>query len=166
MKKIKKITAMFLAVSALLCGCAAADNIPAETAAQQEVTVDISCAEAAAAALDTEEELPPVMQVSDAQMLSDVMGYDMSITEDSCVYTQLVSAHLFELAVIKPLKGSEEQAEEMLRRRQSYLKDQAAFYPAQVEAADASLLGEKDGYYYLICDKNSALIEEKLKSVI
>ena len=171
MKRYKKISAVLIAAVILVSGCGAANNVQPEITERQETEISeeltaISCGEAAAAALDTDAQLPPVTLVSDSDMLSEVMGYDMSTAEDQCVYTQLVSAHLFELAVIRPLPGSEQQVRDMLAQRQRYLKEQAAFYPAQVEAADASVVGEKDGYYYLICDKNSAEIEEKLKSVI
>ena len=121
----------------------------------------ITCAEIAYKTLQADDtELPQTMEVTDETMLSEVMGYDMSIAEDSCVYTQLVSSDLFELAIIRADDGNIDAVKKMLADRRDYLINQAAFYPAQVEAAEATIVSEAEGYCFLICSAQSEAIEK------
>ena len=123
----------------------------------------ITCAEITYRTIyDSDEKLPPVMEVTDDIMLSEVLGYDMSITEDFSVYIQLVSSDLFELTVIRADSDNLPEVKEMLEKRQTYLRDQAAYYPSQVKAAGSSVTGELNGYCYLICSENADALEKHI----
>ena len=134
----------------------------AETKEPQELEkYIITCAEVAYRTIsEYENELPNTMEVTDETMISDVLQYDMSIAEDYSVYTQLVSADLFELAVIRADDGNIDAVKKMLADRRDYLINQAAFYPAQVEAAEATIVSELNGYCFLICAAQSEAIEK------
>ena len=109
---------------------------------------------------------PAVTPITDKEMLEDILGYDTSLAADMSVVTQLISVDLFELSVIRPAKGCSDAVKEQLGKRLAFLKEQAAYYPQQVEAASAALTGEYKGCCYLICDKSAQDIEEQLKETI
>ncbi|MBQ9384261.1 MAG: DUF4358 domain-containing protein [Ruminiclostridium sp.] len=180
MKKIKS-SAATLAALLLLSGCGAkapektviADNTvvtataPAETSGTagtgELAKYKITCAEIAYKTLQADDiDYPPYMEVTDETMLSEVMGYDMSVAEDSCVYCQLVSADLFELAVIRASDDNIDAVKRQLGDRRDYLKDQAAFYPAQAAAADATIVSEQNGYCFLICSKDAEAVSKHI----
>ncbi len=138
-----------------------AESPAGETQSSAPEKYRISCAEIAYKTLQADDiEIPQTMEVTDDTMLSEVMGYDMSIAEDYSVYTQLVSADLFELAVIRADDGNIDAVKKMLADRRDYLINQAAFYPAQVEAAEATIVSELNGYCFLICSAQSEAIEK------
>ncbi len=107
-------------------------------------------------------EFPRHMVVTDETMISDVLGYDLSITLDHSINIQLVSADLFELTLIRADEDSGDAVLQMLKERKDYLRERAAFYPAQVEAADATVVSHTGDMYYLICHKDAVNIEKAL----
>ena len=177
---IKRTAALLAGIAAaalMLSGCGnkppektiiANNTLPGTTAEPADETESgtsekylISCAEIAGKTLQADDiKIPQTMEVTDDTMLSEVMGYDMSIAEDYSVYTQLVSADLFELAVIRADDGNIDAVKKMLADRRDYLINQAAFYPAQVEAAEATIVSELNGYCFLICAAQSEAIEK------
>ncbi|MGN0656156.1 MAG: DUF4358 domain-containing protein [Ruminiclostridium sp.] len=104
--------------------------------------------------------------VEDKEMLADVMGYDLDLIDEYGVATALMNVHLIEIAVIKPAEGKMEDVIAMLNDRKQKLLDEVAFYPAQVEAAEKTVVGSKGEYAYLICDNSAAEAEEKLIEAI
>ena len=161
---MRKVFPVFVLAALILSGCQ--NEAPEETRLSDTVTSTekpasssgtlekymITCGEIAYRTIyDYDEKLPPVMEVTDDIMLTDVLGYDMSTAEDFSVYIQLVSSDLFELTVIRAESGELSGIKEMLEKRQIYLRDQAAYYPSQVKAAGSSIVGELNGYCYLIC---------------
>lgn len=123
----------------------------------------ITCDELAGRVLNGDStEFPRHMKVTDEVMISDVMGYDTSLATDSVIYAQLVSADLFEFALLRVPGENGEAVLKMLNERKDYLKEQAAFYPAQVEAANATIVSHTDDIYFLICHKDAAKIEKAL----
>ena len=180
MRKIKNAAAA-LAALLLLSGCGTkppektviADNTVATTTAPAETSgisdtdelakYRITCAEVAYKTLQADDiDYPPYMEVTDETMLSEVMGYDMSVAEDSCVYCQLVSSDLFELAVIRASDDNVDAVKQQLYDRRDYLIQQAAFYPAQKAAAEATIVSEQNGYCFLICSADSEAISKHI----
>ncbi len=127
----------------------------------------ITCAELASKVFDSgTAEFPPHMEVTDEVMISDVMGYDKSLVTDSSINVQLVSADLFELTLFRVSGENGEAVLNMLNERKDYLQKQAAFYPAQVEAAEATVVSHTDDIYYLICHKDAAKIQKALVTAV
>ncbi len=175
MKKIA--TAALLIFTAVLAGCGntqPAASVEAHTAAEITASSDsagaeplekyvITCNELAAKVMDScTAELPPRMEVTDEVMISDVLGYDTELTSDHSINIQLVSADLFELTLFRAPDENGEAVLKMLNERKDYLRQQAAFYPAQVEAAEATVVSHTDDIYYLICHKDAADIQKTL----
>ena len=174
MRKIKIV--LILAAAAAISGCngdneagiadhtlsAGTDATVSETAQTFEKYV-ITCDEFAERVMSGDSAVfPRHMTVTDETMISDVMGYDLSITEDHSINTQLVSADLFEFTVIRADDENGEAVLKMLEERKDYLRERAAFYPAQVEAADAAVVSHTGDIYYLICHKDAKSIEKAL----
>ena len=156
MKKLLYIVLTFvLAIN--FAGCAAEKEAPAKL---------LSCVGLTRAVISDADALPVTTEVTDSEMLSDVLGYDEAIAEDMSVVIQLISVDLFELSVIRPAQGKSQEVSDMLSRRLSFLKEQAAYYPQQTEAASAALAGEYKGYHYLICSKDAQKLETMLREAI
>ena len=127
----------------------------------------MNCREIARFALDdSREDHPPYMEVTDETFLTDILGYDMSIAEDSSVNVQLVSTDLFELTVIRADEDNADAVEKMLEEHKEYLIKQAAYYPAQVKAAEATRVGKSGRYHYLICCENPVGLEKQVLGYI
>jgi hypothetical protein len=177
--KIKKaaFTAVSLAISLCVAGCSfsgssvqteIADNTLPSAASETAEPAPLekyvmNCREITHYVLDESGAgHPAYMEVTDETYISDILGYDMSIAEDSSVNVQLISANLFELTVIRASGDNVKAVKDMLEARKTYLREQAAFYPSQVAAADATRVGEVNGVCYLICSEKSADIEKDL----
>ena len=104
--------------------------------------------------------------VEDEEWLSEGMGYNPVLIDEYGVATALMSVHLIEIAVIKPAEGKMDDVIAMLNERKQKLLDEVAFYPAQVEAAEKTVVGSKGEYAYLICDNSAAEAEAKLIEAI
>lgn len=111
-------------------------------------------------------EFPAVMPVEDPAIITDVLCYDMTDAEEYSVTMQLMSAHLIEVVIIKPVDGKMDAVMEMLNARKDQLLNSVAFYPDQVESAEGTVVGNKGGYAYLICHKDGAKAEEALLNAI
>ncbi len=103
---------------------------------------------------------------TDDQILNDVLGYDLSLFEDYSVVMHMMSAHLIEVAVVKPAAGKEDAALEFLNNRKEKLINEVAFYPEQQENAEKTIVGSYGGYDYLLCFGEPEALETALKSAI
>lgn len=154
------------------------ENVEAHTTASISETTEtadteplekyvITCGEIADIVMSgSSAEFPHHMEVTDDVMISDVMGYDLSLTTDHSINTQMISADLFELTLFRADEENSDNVLKMLEERKDYLKERAAFYPAQVEAADATVVSCVDDIYYLICHKDAKNIEKALITAI
>lgn len=106
------------------------------------------------------------MQVDDETMLTDIMNYDLSLFGEYSVVMHLMSAHLIEITVVKPADGKAQEVQELFQKRKEQLINEVAFYPEQQENAEKTIVGEKDGYAYLLCGFNSEEMEEALLKAI
>ena len=179
MRRIK--TAAAIAAAALmLSGCGGKNEKPPEvvyntvtgetTSAPAETTTAgepkkyiISCSEIAGKILsEYKDEIPNTMEVIDDVMVTDVLGYDMSLADDYNISMQLISTDLFELTLIRAQSRNGDLITEMLEKRRDDLRDKAAYYPQQVAAADATVVGSINDVYYLICSEKAADIEKRV----
>jgi PBP1b-binding outer membrane lipoprotein LpoB len=132
------------------------------TAAELEKYI-ITCAEIAYKTIrEYDGEIPNTMEVTDDVMLSDVLGYDMSLAEDHSVYLQMISTELFELTIIREKERCGNLINKMLEQRRDDLKEKAAYYPQQTAAAEATVIGEINGVHYLICSEKAGDIEKRV----
>ncbi|MBQ9482581.1 MAG: DUF4358 domain-containing protein [Ruminiclostridium sp.] len=179
MDKIKKTAALTAAVL-MIAGCGGKPEKPPEivhntvseetTPAPEETTAAgelkkyiITCGEVAEKALaEYTDKLPNTMEVTDEVMLTDVLGYDMSLADDYCVYMQMISTDLFELTLIRAQSRNGNLINKMLEKRRDDLREKAAFYPQQVAAAEAAVVGSINDVYYLICSENAEDIEKRV----
>lgn len=149
-------------------GTAPDEGMPDESTPEEggENTEQTDAMKLTAAILNSGIELPAMTDVFEEEIISDVMGYDMSIAADYSVVTNIISAQLLEFVVIKPADGKEQEVMDMLNARMETLKTSVAWYPEQIENAEATIVGSYKGYCYLLCDKLSADEEAALKSAI
>lgn len=108
-------------------------------------------------------EWPAMMEVADAESAELMLGIDLSLCEDYYITTQAMSVHLNEVIIIKPTAGSEDAVQQQLDEHFEYIKNGAAFYPAQEISAAGAVQGKTDnGYLYIIVHENGADAEAAL----
>ncbi|MGN0687566.1 MAG: DUF4358 domain-containing protein [Oscillospiraceae bacterium] len=108
-------------------------------------------------------EWPAMMEVADAETAELMLGIDLAMCEDYYISTQMMSVHLNEVIIIKPTAGSEDAVQQQLDEHFEYIKNGAAFYPAQEISAAGAVMGKTDsGYLYIIVHENGADAEAAL----
>lgn len=108
-------------------------------------------------------EWPAMMDITDAEMAESFLGINIEMCEDYYFANQLISAQLNEILIAKPIEGKEEDIKAAFDKHFEYIKNEAAFYPAQEESAAGAVMGEtEDGYLYLIVHANGADVETAL----
>ncbi len=106
-------------------------------------------------------EFPSTMRVEDEEMIKD-MGLNLDDIEEYCVTQQMMSVHLIEVIIAKPKEGKAESVLESLQARKDALINTFAYYPEQEESANATVVGQKGDYVYLICHWEAADAEKEL----
>lgn len=125
----------------------------------------------AAAALNTG--VWPTMDiVSEADMIGSMFSTDegevfnLDDLEEYCFCTNVISAQLNRVIVVKPVNGREGAVEDAINTYLNYSQTGAAFYPAQEESAAGAVSGKTpDNYIYLIVHKNGAAIADAIRDV-
>ncbi len=187
----KKILAVILTaaliVTAASCGAKeeATTTTPAETTTTEAVVEDVTDIEEEAPEAETDApasdlscqalsdvvinsgvELPAIGLVEDEAILTDVLGYDLSLFSEYSITMHMMSAHLIELTIVKPAEGQKDAALEHLNNRMNQLKTEVAFYPEQQETADQTVVGEAGDYLYLLCCNDAAKAADALKAAV
>lgn len=129
-------------------------------------TSDLSCQALSDVVINSGVELPAIGLVEDEAILTDVMGYDLSLFSEYSVTMHMMSAHLIELTIVKPAEGQKDAALEHLNNRMNQLKTEVAFYPEQQETADQTVVGEAGDYLYLLCCNDAAKAADALKAAV
>lgn len=111
-------------------------------------------------------EFPSMVAVTDPETLSTVMQLDSSDFADYGIYMQMISVHLEEIIVVEPVEGKMDAVLEQLNVHKDALINNFAFYPDQLEAAQATIVGSKGKYAYLICDINAQTVVDALLAEI
>ncbi len=108
-------------------------------------------------------EWPAMMEIPDAESANLMLGIDAALCEDYYFSTQLMSAQLNEVVIAKPSAGNEEALQAQFDAHFEYIKNGAAFYPAQEESAAGAVQGKTDdGYLYILVHTDGAAVEEAL----
>ena len=125
----------------------------------------------AAAALRTDS-WPAMEVVSEADELGALFSTDegevfnLDDLEEFCFCTNLMSAQLNRVIVVKPVNGREGAVEDAVNSYLNYSQTGAAFYPAQEESAAGAVSGKTpDNYIYLIVHKNGAAIADAIRDI-
>lgn len=111
-------------------------------------------------------EFPATVSLEDEGIISDTIGLNLDDLEEYCITQQMMSVHLVEVIIAKPKEGKTADVKEALEARRDALINTFAFYPDQVDSANATVVGEKGDYVYLICHTEAAAAEEKLLTEI
>ncbi len=108
-------------------------------------------------------EWPAMMEIPDADTANVMLSIDPALCEDYYFSTQLMSAQLNEVVIAKPSAGNEDALQAQFNAHFEYIKNGAAFYPAQEESAAGAVQGKTDdGYLYIIVHADGAACEEAL----
>lgn len=92
-----------------------------------------------------------MQQVTDADNAMTMFGIDTSLCEQYYLAAAMMSAHLNEIIIVKPKAGSEPAVQAQLDEHFNYIRESAAFYPAQQISAEGAVKGKTaDGYSYII----------------
>lgn len=126
----------------------------------------------AAAALKTDE-WPYMQVVSDPEVIGTMFSTDKDVTfnlddlEEYCFCSNLISAQLNEVIIVKPVNGREGAVQDVLDSYLNYTQNGAAFYPDQEISAAGAVSGKTaDNYMYLIVHENGAAIADAIKEVM
>jgi hypothetical protein len=155
--KIKRILIILL-VFALLAGfasCGVRTTPPSQHTVNELAEVIINSIEFPALWEHTEQ--------ADIELFTSA---DFADIEEIACFQQAVTVHLAEVLVIKPKESRMDAVMDFLRRRQAKLKDELAFYPAQLSAAEAMVVGNSHGFAYLICHDDAQEAEKVLLEFI
>ncbi len=131
-----------------------------------ETASDLSCQALSDVVINSGVELPAIGLVEDEAILTDVLGYDLSLFSEYSITMHMMSAHLIELTIVKPAEGQKDAALEHLNNRMNQLKTEVAFYPEQQETADQTVVGEAGDYLYLLCCNDAAKAADALKAAV
>jgi hypothetical protein len=183
MKKFMTLAAILAALTLTVTGCSKGNESSSDVTSEAgsstvESTVEAGTSDEGASDTENESALtalnmaanalaatewPAMMEIPDAETASMLLGIDVSLCEDYYLSTQLMSAQLNVIIVVKPSAGNEAAVKEQLDAHFAYIKDGAAFYPAQEESAAGSVQGEtEDGYMYIIVHAEGATIADSL----
>lgn len=166
---MKRFFTLFLVSAILLsaAGCtvrvddseSTTDN-STSTAAEDNVQPQ-KTAEELAKIVQNSVEFPQTVNVTDKDQI-EAMGIDLSLAEDYAVVQQMLSVDVVEIVILRVKEDSMETAVESLQKRKESLIHDFAFYPGQVESAEATVVGSKGDIAYLICHKNADTAEAEL----
>lgn len=152
MKKITVLCAVLLAVVITLTACSSDESGGSKTDKTAKELLDTVL---------NSIEFPQIIDVTDEDRIGD-MGIDLSISEDHAIVQQMLSVDVVEVIILKVKDGEIDKAVEDLKARRESLINDFAFYPEQVESANATVVGSEKDVAYLICHANAAQAEEKL----
>ena len=86
--------------------------------------------------------------------------------ENIIVYYCPMSAVMTEIIIIESKDGQVDAAKETLEARKKKAMEQDAFYPADVENAEASIVGTQGNYAYFLLSASAADMETALKEAL
>lgn len=106
-------------------------------------------------------DFPQTVEINDEGRFEE-MGLDLSLMEDYAAVQQMLSVDVVEVIILKAKDGETEKLVEQLRARKDSLINDFAFYPEQVESANATEVGSEGNIAYLICHADAQTAAEKL----
>lgn len=148
---MRKLAFTILAVLALALAIAVTACGKEDDSSTQLSLNDISTA------IKSAVEYPETMEeVTDTQRLKDDWGLEEEYYEEVYAIQSPITVHLYEMVVVKAKDGHSEDLQDALKGRIERLKKEYAFYPNQVDIANAAVVGSKGDYVYLIAHENAA----------
>ena len=152
MKKLAAILTVFFVLAMTGCSSGASEKTEKTAAELMETVIDSI-------------EFPPMVDLTDEERIAD-MGIDLSAAEDYAVKQQMLSVDVVEVIIIVAKDGQASDIETALKNRKESLINDFAFYPEQVESAEATVVGSLKNVCYLICHKDADTAEDSLVDVI
>ncbi len=96
------------------------------------------------------QEWPSLMPITDNETAA-IMGIDLSLCEDYFIAMPMMSAHVTEIIIAKPVAGQEAALQEQIDTRYAYVQENGAFYPDNEKVVAGAVTGKTDdGYIYAI----------------
>lgn len=109
-------------------------------------------------------EFPPTTRLTDEERIAE-MNIDFSNAEEYVIVQQLVSVDVVEVIIIKAEEGQDKILSDLEKRKESLIND-FAYYPEQVESAEATVVGRVKDVCYLICHAEASEAEKALKAAV
>lgn len=110
-------------------------------------------------------EFPPTVLLTDEERIGD-MGIDIAYAEEYAIAQQMLSVDVVEVIVIKAKEGKVSELVTALEKRRDSLINDFAFYPEQLESAEATVVGSCKDVCYLICHTDADEAEKQLREAI
>lgn len=108
-------------------------------------------------------QFPQLVEVTDEDRIFGELGIDLSLVEEYAIVQQMLSVDICEVIVlIAKDGGAVGELEAVLEARKESLINDFAFYPNQVEWAEATEVGSVKNVVYLICHEEAAEAEMAL----
>lgn len=163
--KIMKTTALLIAAAMLFSACNSSGGKEDITTAATESASEQTTKELSDVVLNSVE-FPATISLEDVSVLTDTIGLNLDDIEEYTVTQQMLSVDVVEIIIAKVKDGKMNAVLETLEDRKEALKTTYAFYPQQVESAEATVVGNKGQFAYLICHKDAATAEKALTEAI
>lgn len=143
-------------------GCSLNNSLVNEEQSNSE-NLSLNCKELAEIVLNSVD-FPDMLEVTNEQILDEIIDFSQSGITDYYVYQQMMSVDLGEIIVLKSEKPDETLS--ALEQRKETIINQLAFYPEQQESANGTVVGQKNGVCYLIAHKDGSIAEKALLEAI
>ncbi|MCM1299607.1 MAG: DUF4358 domain-containing protein [Firmicutes bacterium] len=148
---MKRLLSIFMTAAIfLLSGCGSSEGNNTDKTAEQLMEVVLNSVQ-----------FPQMIDLDDDERIEE-MGIDLSLAEDHAVSQQMLSVDVCEVIIIKAEQDNIPRILDSLETRRESLINDFAFYPEQVESAEATVVGSEKDVAYLICHAEADTAEEKL----
>ena len=107
-------------------------------------------------------QFPQTVKLTDENRITDELGIDLSLVEEYAIVQQMLSVDVSEVIILIAKDGAVNQLEDELEARKESLINDFAFYPNQVEWAEATEVGSVRNVVYLICHEDAYIAELEL----
>ena len=108
-------------------------------------------------------QFPQLVELTEEHRITGELGIDLSLVEEYAIVQQMLSVDICEVIVlIARDDGAVSELEAVLEARKESLINDFAFYPNQVEWAEATEVGSVDNVVFLICHKEAATARQRL----
>ncbi len=150
-----KKAAVFFLLLFIAAMSACSDSVSEKTEKTAEELLDVVASSV---------KFPPTTRLTDEERIAE-MNIDFSNAEEYVIVQQLVSVDVVEVIIIKAEKGQEDILSDLEKRKESLIND-FAYYPEQVESAEATVVGRAKDVCYLICHAEASEAEKALKAAV
>ena len=108
-------------------------------------------------------QFPRLVELTDEDRITGELGIDLELVEEYAIVQQMLSVDICEVIVLIAKDGGDvSRLEAVLEARKESLINDFAFYPNQVEWAEATEVGSVKNVVYLICHEDAYVAELEL----